>query len=184
MTFPDEQFLALFDAAFYGAENAGTISSFHLALADYKQRTGIDVADVVAKIAAGTHVVVKSLTPPGEIVRRHADWTDEGMKLPQAEKEAILDAVLKRNLAQREDAVLVPRQQLKDIYAALCKLTKLGQTNIHELDTTPEAVLALRLEVFRAAEFPSMFAGNWLNHEDKEEVRAMIRAASTDKSEG
>ena len=65
MTFPDEKMIE--KAASEIAENLnetlqnGAIiarAAFRIGFTDYRTRTGIDVADVIAKLSAGTHVVV------------------------------------------------------------------------------------------------------------------------------
>ena len=54
MTFPDEKFT---EVLFHTSDAYGTTDGIHAALTDYRTRTGIDVADVIAKLSAGTHTL-------------------------------------------------------------------------------------------------------------------------------
>ena len=54
MTFPDEKFT---EVLFHTSDAYGTTDGIHAALTDYRTRTGIDVADVIAKLSDGTHTL-------------------------------------------------------------------------------------------------------------------------------
>ena len=60
MTFPDEKMIEAFRANVSPRTDAGDVEqALNAALTDYRTRTGIDVADVVAKLSAGTHKLEK-----------------------------------------------------------------------------------------------------------------------------
>jgi hypothetical protein len=114
----------------------------------------------------------EKLLVEGTVIARHAWWTAEGEKLSPEEKEKILDDSFARAKAQAANTVPIPLVELETIYKALTKLTKLGQVNLNEYDKMPEAERKLRHEIFRLAEFPSIFARQRLPRESQDKIRA------------
>ena len=115
--------------------------------------------------------------------KTRATWAKKGQLLSPEEKAEEMNKIWASVEKRNADTVTIPRDQLKDIYRALVELTKLGQTNIFEWDSTPKEVIDLRLQVFHLAEFPAMFAGQWLAQEDREDVYARVKKEAREKYE-
>ncbi len=91
MTFPDEKMI---EAAFQTVPGmlvlclADVEDIFATGLDDYRTRTGIDVADVVAKLSAKTHVVVPIDPTEGMIWACQAAMKNQVRSMSAAEKAA------------------------------------------------------------------------------------------------
>jgi polyhydroxyalkanoate synthesis regulator phasin len=96
--------------------------------------------------------------PAGRLISRRAWWTEEGNKLPDEEKEKVMDEIQERARASARDVVVIPRQQMEQIHESLSELVKLGQMSAMEWDKLPREVTELKSQIFRLAEFPKMYA--------------------------
>jgi len=123
--------------------------------------------------------------------KMHITWGPEGEKLSPAEKDKyaatlLADAKASREQHDRADKALeglpfvaVPIEQLTDIYERMLRLIKLGQTDLKQFTTEPDAVRKLRSEVFSLADFGAVFAGQWLPPHVQKAVRDKVKTLAS-----
>ena len=105
----------------------------------------------------------------GKVTFRHVDWTAEGLGLSEEEQEKEIAAMEESLLKNFSDTVVIPRSQMIEITKALKELRKLGQLNVKDWVNLPESERQLRLKIFALSEFPSMFAEQCLQLNEKSE---------------
>lgn len=69
------------------------------------------------------------------------------------------------------ELVVIPVEQLADIYSLLLSLLQLGKATISEWMYMPDGEQKVRHKVFQLADFGAVFAGQWLPKEIRERVR-------------
>lgn len=70
--------------------------------------------------------------------------------------------------------VLVPVDQIEEMYERFKRLTRMGQATIEEWRAMPEAEAKLRRAIFAEAEWGCLLAGNWVSKEGRAKVRARL----------
>lgn len=103
----------------------------------------------------------------------HVTWGDEAHLLTADERAQMILDVLDQSPGPqpqigeplREGWTAIPTEQLKDIYDALRRLTKMGQASIDEWLAMDPALAKLRHEIFGEADFMTVFASQWLPKE-------------------
>lgn len=109
--------------------------------------------------------------------RVHFSWGPDAAALTDEQRARTINDVLDQDAMDEANTVPIRVSQLREIYKALKRLTRLGQATADEIiSETPER-RDFRLAVFRLADFPAMFAGQALSREDRETVRREIETA-------
>jgi hypothetical protein len=96
------------------------------------------------------------------LVARHVSWGPEASGLTDEERAAIINSVTADVEAQLADTVPIPVSQLVDIADALQALSQLGRAEVSDWLAMNKEIAAFRRKVGSLAEFPAMFAEQWL----------------------
>jgi hypothetical protein len=96
------------------------------------------------------------------LIKRHVSWGPEGHKMTQEEKAEYILQIEDQVAAELANTVSIPVSVLTDISDALHNLHKLGQATIDEWTHMSESERFLRHKVGELAEFPAMFAEQYL----------------------
>lgn len=96
------------------------------------------------------------------VVSAHATWGDEADKLTREERAGVINRMLDEADADMANTVPVPVSQLRDIHEALQKLSDLGRATAENWMAMPKEEAELRHKIRALAEFPAIFAGQWL----------------------
>lgn len=71
--------------------------------------------------------------------------------------------------------IVVPLDQLAEIYLRLSVLTRMGQATNEEWDAMHPTEKKIRHRIFGEAEFAAMYAGQWLPRDEREKAREQCR---------
>lgn len=96
-------------------------------------------------------------------------------KLEQASNAWSKEVEAAQNALKGTSFVAVPVAQLADIYAALRRLTHLGQMDVRDWDSIPTEVKDLKGQIFREVDMATVFAGQWLPKEVRDRVAKETR---------
>ena len=91
----------------------------------------------------------------------HVSWGPEGFNMDAEQQAGILNGVLDQDDARNADTIAVPRAILHAAYEALRTCSKLGQVDIKEWLTMPEAEKNLRVKIRDFAEFPALHLSSY-----------------------
>ena len=105
------------------------------------------------------------------IVERHVSWGPEGDKMSEEEKSAYILKITKQIKEELSNTVTIPVSQLIDIANSLQKLVDLGKINVKELFNISNELFSLKNKIYELAEFPHMFAEQWLPLDIQKERR-------------